>query len=583
MKNRLLNLARHKSVLIVLLLLVAGGAFAWSKKGKASEEVRYATARATRGTLVSSVSGSGSVSSERFVELKPGASGKVVSVSVKEGDVVRAGQVIVQLDSSDVYRSVQSARLNLENAKLALEKTVSVDPFNVQDADRAVEKARESLVKARSDLEKSYEDGHNRVADIFLDLPFVMTGLDDILHGGSVNLGQSNLDAYADLAIRFGEPGESFRDDARRKYQDARVKYDSALARYKAASRFSSHEEIEALIDEMYEALRSVSEAVKSAKNLVDLASDALVRREMKVPTAASAHSASLASHTGKTNGFLSSAFSARNALSSAKNAVRDAEWLIKDRERALEAVAAGADPLDIASRRLAVAEREAALQDALGRYADYAMKAPFDGIVAKVAVERGDSVSSGTAAVTLITENKVAEIALNEVDVTRVRIDQRATLAFDALEDFSLTGRVVEIGRTGRQNQGVVTFDLLIAFDADDERVRPGMNVTASIITAVSGEGIIVPNAAVKYENGEAYVEVLKDGGTIERRGVAVGESNDVSAALASGVAEGETVVTGRIMTGSVSAGAPSGNVRFQGGPGFGGGNIGGAGVRLR
>ncbi len=54
--------------------------------------------------------------------------------------------------------------------------------------------------------------------------------------------------------------------------------------------------------------------------------------------------------------------------------------------------------PLDIQSQELSVKQRENALTDAKEKLADYFIRALFDGVVAKVSVKKGDSVSSGSA-----------------------------------------------------------------------------------------------------------------------------------------------------------------------------------------
>jgi len=55
-----------------------------------------------------------------------------------------------------------------------------------------------------------------------------------------------------------------------------------------------------------------------------------------------------------------------------------------------------------------------------------------------------------------------------------------------------------------------VVSYNIKIIFDTQDDRVRPGMSVTASIITDVRQDVLMVPNAAVKSQGSTNYVEVL-------------------------------------------------------------------------
>ena len=98
-----------------------------------------------------------------------------------------------------------------------------------------------------------------------------------------------------------------------------------------------------------------------------------------------------------------------------------------------------------------------------------------------------------------LITKQKIAEISLNEVDAAKVKVGQKVTLTFDAIDGLSITGEVSEIDALGTVSQGVVTYGVKIAFDTQDERVKSGMSVSAAIITDVKQNVLLVPNAAVK------------------------------------------------------------------------------------
>lgn len=187
---------------------------------------------------------------------------------------------------------------------------------------------------------------------------------------------------------------------------------------------------------------------------------------------------------------------------------------------------------------------------------------APINGTVTALNIKVGDSVGSVSGATgdnkmtnssssSLITitnlEKFKANIALNEIDVTKVKIGQSATLTFDAIEDFTLTGKVSEIDVSGTVTQGVVSFNVKIAFDAKDGRIKPGMTVSAAIVTQRKDNVLLVPNAAVKTEGGQTFVEVLQNE-TPQSVSVEVGLSNEVSTEIISGLQERDNVVTARL-----------------------------------
>jgi HlyD family secretion protein len=176
----------------------------------------------------------------------------------------------------------------------------------------------------------------------------------------------------------------------------------------------------------------------------------------------------------------------------------------------------------------------------------------PFDGVLAKVSVKKLDTIGSGTSVATLITTQKVAEISLNEVDVSKVKVGQKATLTFDAIPDLTITGLVAEIDSIGTVSQGVVTYNVKITFDTQDDRIKPGMSISSSIITDVRQDVLVVANSAIKLQNNTSYVEIFDPAlvGSDSSQGVVspiapikqtveTGLSNDTETEIVSGLKE--------------------------------------------
>ena len=233
-----------------------------------------------------------------------------------------------------------------------------------------------------------------------------------------------------------------------------------------------------------------------------------------------------------------------------------------------------GSDPLDIESQKLTVKQRENSLLDAQIELGNYTVRAPFAGVIADIPVQRGEAISTGTTVVTLITEQKIAEIFLNEVDVAKIKPDQKVTITFDAVEDLTVTGKVADIATIGETTQGVVNYGVLISFDVQDERIKPGMSLSASIITNSKINVVIVPNSAVKSQGQGNYVEVLANSGAAPtRQPVEIGLNNDTMTEIISGISEGQQVVTQTINGGGSSGSGQSGGnsiIPFRGSGGF-------------
>ncbi len=529
---------------IVLLVLLSY--WIYTSFIKSDSETKYVLAAAEKGNLIVSVSGSGQVSVSNQVDIKSKASGDVVYVGVKSGQEVRSGVLIVQIDTRDAQKAVRDAEISLEQAKLDLEKMKGLTT-NEGSIRGVKEKAEESI-------ERAYEDGFNTVANAFLEFPAVMSNFQDILYSGSPSLGGNsvwNIDYYASAAAKYDEntvnsdKASQYKADAINKYTIARKSYDQNFNNYKNASRFSDKSVIEDLINETYETTKNIAEAIKSTNNLIQYYKDKLTTRNLTAPAITDTHLSNLNSYTSKTNSYLLSLLSLRTTILTSKEALVETDF-------------------DIADQQIKVNQAENTLIEAKEKLSDCYIRAPFDGIVAKLSVKKGDSANSGTSIATFITNQKIAEITLNEVDAAKVKVGQKVTLTFDAIDGLSIAGQVAEVDTIGTVSQGVVNYGIKINFDTQDERVKSGMSVTASIITEMKQDVLMAPNGAIKSQNNAYYVEMfdrqssLTQGQGItsavapRKQSVEVGISNDTMTEVVSGLKEGDQVVS---QTSSASA----------------------------
>lgn len=536
---------RHKIIAGILILVLAGASYFGYKALRGNKnEARYVLATVEKGTIISTVSGSGQVSASNQVDIKSKASGEIVAVYVTPGQEINAGSLLAQIDTIDAGRAVRDAETSLETAKLELDKLLEpVDELTLLQSENFLIQAKESKQNAEDSLKKAYEDGFNTVANAFLNLPTIMSGLQDMLFGNNFITTQWNMDYYAAVAQTYDEKALQYRDDAYTKYQTARKEYDKNFQDYKSASRFSDRDVIETLIDQTYETTKDIAEAVKSANNLIQFYKDKLTERNLKPQALVDTHLSSLNSYTGTTNSYLLNLLSSQQSIKDSKEAITSAERSIEEKSLSLAKIKAGPDDLDIRAKKIAIQQKEDALLTAKQALADHYIRAPFSGIAAKVNAKKGDSVSSGTSLVTVITKQKLAEISLNEVDIAKVKVGQKVTLTFDAIEGFSITGEVAEVDTLGTVTQGVITYNVKVGFDTQDERVKSGMSISAAIITEMKQDVLVVPNSAVK-SNGEQYVLVLENN-VPRNQTVEVGLSNDTMTEITSGLKEGDTVVT--------------------------------------
>lgn len=202
----------------------------------------------------------------------------------------------------------------------------------------------------------------------------------------------------------------------------------------------------------------------------------------------------------------------------------------------------------------------------------------PISGTVNEINIKNGDDLgrSATTTKITPIIIGDLntlrAKVQVNEVDVPNISIGQKTTLTFDAIESFTATGKVEKIDSLGTITQNVVTYNVTISFDSLDPRLKPEMSVSASIITDVKQDVVMVPNSAVKLEGDRNVVEVLNSGDSPQQVAVEIGATNDSDTEIVSGVKAGDKVVTQTVSPNSnanINSSSNGSGFRFLGGGG--------------
>jgi multidrug efflux pump subunit AcrA (membrane-fusion protein) len=171
--------------------------------------------------------------------------------------------------------------------------------------------------------------------------------------------------------------------------------------------------------------------------------------------------------------------------------------------------------------------------------------------------------VTSGATLGSIITKEEIADISLNEIDITKIAVGQKATLTFDAIAGLTVDGTIAEIDTLSTTSSGVVTYTVKVAFDNTDPRIKPGMTVSADVLLQQKDNVIAVPNDAIKTVRGKSMVTIqdLASGATATKQvEVTTGISNDSQTEILSGLNEGDVVIiTRKISAAGATATTPS------------------------
>ena len=560
-KKILQYLSQHKFIAAILVIAIIGSAYFGFKviSGK-NGTTTYALAKVESGTLIVSVSGSGQISASDQIDVKSKASGEIIYVGAKLGQEVNSGALLAQIDAADAQQTVRDAQLSLDDAQLTLQKMQGMTTDEVD--------IRGVKEKAQEELDKTYDNAVNTLDSTFLDLEDIMAEVNDMLFSYDYEVNQSNGAYYANIAGSYDSIAFQYQDEALSKYQNAASAYEKIFQNYRLINGASDTDKIDSLINETYATLKQVSEALKSATNLLKLYQNQLTLHNLTPKSLSDTHLSNLSSYLSKTNSYVSSLFSIKNTI-------------VDDREALFDTT------FDINDQKLQVTKAENALVDAKEKLSDYYVRAPFSGVIAAIDIKRGDTAGSSTTIATLITKQKIAEISLNEVDVAKVKVGQKTTLTFDAIEDLSIAGQVVDVDIIGTTTQNVVSYDVKIGFDTQNEQIKSGMSVSATIITEAKQNVLLIPNSAVKSLNDTYYVEMPNETISTDLAGVSgvaltvspkqqqieTGLANDSYTEITSGLNAGDQVIIRTIDSSSSStssSGNKSGNIIMPGGGGM-------------
>ena len=133
----------------------------------------------------------------------------------------------------------------------------------------------------------------------------------------------------------------------------------------------------------------------------------------------------------------------------------------------------------------------------------------------------------------------------VNEVDVRKIAIGQKVSIALDADPTKKLRGTVTSVANVGEQrpNQDSKVFEVKINLEQSDTTLRPGMTTSNAIETASIEHVLSVPLEAVTTESGLSFV-YKRDGSHVVKQQIETGVMNDNEIVVRRGLQKGDKVL---------------------------------------
>jgi len=185
---------------------------------------------------------------------------------------------------------------------------------------------------------------------------------------------------------------------------------------------------------------------------------------------------------------------------------------------------------------------------------------APISGRIIQLNVKEGETVvmgtmnNSGTILMVLADmTTMMAVVDIDETDTPDLKIGQPAEVTADALPDSIFKGKVTKIGLMPVKNllstDQATNFEVEIVLKEFSPLLRPGMNVSADIITAEKKDILTVPAQAMgrrmKDKKMTETVFIVKGKKAVLKE-IETGSSSDSDIEIVSGIELGDTIITG-------------------------------------
>ncbi|MCC7435330.1 MAG: efflux RND transporter periplasmic adaptor subunit [Methanoregulaceae archaeon] len=540
-----------KTALIIagLLVLVCGGGYMGSRMMAAraaatkKDEGLMAVARET---LVNRVVETGTIDAVKTVEVKSRASGRLKKLYVQEGDIVKAGQLIAEIDPQETELKVRQDRAQLRGASSNVTRTsIEMDQRRVTARENLKQaEIRVSQLQSELRIQPTLTNASVRVATAALDSARKeIERLDKTAHPNqrvasetAVREAQANFDNAKSEAERQAEllqqgyVSQKIVENTKLSLELARVRLQQANEN---ASRLETQLRIERQRAED-DLQRSQAELDRAKANGIQ---DVLKRKEYE---------------------------NALADLSKARVALRDVEVLAQSR-------IAGQSSVD---------QLQSVLDDTLRQLSETQIRSPLDGVVTKQLVQEGELVaslsafSSGTPILRI--EDRTAlrvMLSINEIDTAKLRVGMKAEIAVDAFPADNFTGSVrriapasVAVGLTATgtpvSTEAVVKYEVEIWLDKSDPRLRSGMSAKCSLEVARRDKVLTLPTEYVGKDDKGRFVEfpAKTPTGKPEQRRIKTGLETGAKIEILEGVKEGDKVArpkfTGPARQGFMQAG---------------------------
>ncbi|MDY3928491.1 MAG: efflux RND transporter periplasmic adaptor subunit [Clostridia bacterium] len=442
----------------------------------------------------------GEIKAAESVSVSAKVSAKAVSVNVKEGDYVKAGQVLATLDKTDLQLSYNQALASYNSAQASYNMTKnSTNERNSSQAQQSVNSAQIAYENALNNYNRELELYNQNSAVVLAE--------------------QSRDDAVA----AYNRAKELYDNDtnlisARNAYQTALDNYNRSQQLYEQGA--ISKNDLDTAKNNTENAKASLDTVEANNKASMDSAHSAMITAEENLKKAKTTAKASLDS--------------AKTALDNAKNSLDSANENIS--------LTSVSNSESLKTSEASVESALASLNIAKNNLNNTSITAPISGYISTKNVNMGQMVSPGVELFSIKNSNTVdGEINVTESVISNVSVGTKAIVSVKSADISDVEGAVTQVNPVKDERTGM--YIVKVTMENADNALKVGMFADITLITHSVDGAITIPTEAVMQSGDEKYVYIA-NGNQAEKAVVITGIEDGDYIQIVSGIEPGDKII---------------------------------------
>jgi HlyD family secretion protein len=198
---------------------------------------------------------------------------------------------------------------------------------------------------------------------------------------------------------------------------------------------------------------------------------------------------------------------------------------------------------VDVDGSELRVKQLQDQVQSLDEKVRSATVTAPADGTLYSLPIHQGDYVQVGQTLAEMADLRQVRVRAfVDEPDLGSLEINQVVQVSWDGKPAGNWTGKVEQVPKQVVARGTRSVGEVLCSVDNSNLELLPNVNVEVHILVRERPKALVVPRAAVRYDNGKHYVFVYA-GDKIHRRDITVGIASATKYEVVAGLSEGDRI----------------------------------------